>query len=276
MERISRGFRIVGASWQVLKADRELLVLPIISFLATALMAATFFFPVAMTMPDDGTVQIQHYLLMGVFYFIATFITVFFNAAVVAAAMIRLNGGDPTLSDGLRAAWSKVGKIAAWSLLTASVGLILRMLEERAGFLGRIVIAIVGAAWAAITFFVVPVLLFEPVEVVPGVKRSASLFRERWGEQFTGNVSIGMAMFLLLLPVLALTFMLFSASALVGIVFGVVAIGLLTSAGSAMSGIFNAALYKYATTGQVAAGFAPDDLSGAFKPKKDAGRGAWS
>lgn len=276
MERISRGFRIVGASWQVLKADRELLWLPIISFVATAVMAATFFIPVAFTMPDDGSVQIQHYLIMGVFYFVASFITVFFNAAVVAAAMIRLNGGDPTVKDGLRAAWAKRGKIAGWALLTATVGLILRTLEERAGFLGRIVIAIVGAAWAAITFFVVPILLFEPVEVMPGVKRSASLFKERWGEQFTGNVSIGLVTFIIALPLFALSVALGAASLALGIVFGVVAIGLLMAASTAMSGIFNAALYKYATTGEVAPGYTLDDLSGAFKAKGRDDRGAWS
>lgn len=276
MERISRGFRIVGASWRVLKADRELMWLPVISFLATAVMAATFFIPIGFTMPDDGTVQIQHYVIMGVFYFVASFITVFFNAAVVAAAMIRLNGGDPTVKDGLRAAWAKRGKIAGWALLTATVGLILRTLEERAGVLGRIVISIVGAAWAAITFFVVPVLLFEPVEVMPGVKRSASLFKERWGEQFTGNVSIGLVTFLVAIPLVLLAVGIGTAMPLLGIAFGVVSIGMLAAASSAMSGIFNAALYKYATTGEVAPGYTQDDLGGAFKAKDRDDRGAWS
>lgn len=268
MERISRGFSILGASWRVLKADRELMWLPVISFLATAMMAVTFFIPIYATNPDVDSMQIQHYVIMGVFYFTATFITVFFNAAVVAAAMIRLNGGDPTVGDGLRAARAKIGKIAAWSLLTASVGLILRALEERAGLLGRIVISIIGAAWAAVTFFVVPVLLFEPVDVVPGVKRSATLFKERWGEQFTGNVSIGFAVFLMAIPVLMITGLLAGISPVLGIAFGVVALGGLMAAGSAMSGIFNAALYKFATTGDVAPGFTADDLSGAFRPKR--------
>src|SRR5207237_6690384 len=91
------------------------------------------------------------YLILAAFYFCTSFIAIFFNAAIVGAATIRLQGGDPTLSDGLRLAWSHAGKIVAWAAVTATVGLILRSLEERAGLLGRIVLGIIGAAWSAIT-----------------------------------------------------------------------------------------------------------------------------
>jgi hypothetical protein len=207
------------------------------------------------------------YVLAFGFYFVTYFISIYFNAAVVGAAMKRLEGGDPTLADGLRAASSKLGKIAGWAAVAATVGLILRSLEERAGFLGRIAIAIVGAAWSAITFFVVPVLLFEEAGVGEGLKRSGRLFKERWGEQFTGTVGIGLAMFLIALPVIAVAALLYAVTPWLGIAFGVLAIGLLAAVGSALSGVFNAALYRYATKGEASGAFTAEDLNGTFRPR---------
>jgi hypothetical protein len=275
MERISRGFRLLGASWEVLKADRELMLLPVFSFLALLAVAGTLFAAAwGVGLPHNGeSPTVFHYFLIALFYFVSYFIGIFFNAAVVGAAMIRLNGGDPTLRDGIKAASDKIGKIAGWAAVAASVGLVLRALEERAGFLGRIVIAIVGAAWSAVTFFVVPILLFEPLGVVDSVKRSGSLFKQRWGEQFVGNVSIGLAMMILSLPVILLAVAIGAAVVPLGIAVGVLGMGILSAAGGAMSGIFNAALYRFATTGTASGPFSEDDLRGAFRPRRGRSRG---
>lgn len=270
MERVSRGFRLLRASWEVLKSDRELLLLPVMSFVCILAMAAVVFGIGAATgsFVKDQKFEAVDGVVLAVFYFLATFIAVFFNAAVVGAAMMRLQGGNPTVKDGLRLARSKVGKIAGWSALTATVGMILRILEERAGFLGSLVIALVGAAWGAITFFVVPVLLFEPLGVVNSVKRSAVLFKERWGEQFTGNVSIGLALFLIALPAIALGALLWMVFAPLGITVAVLAIGVLLAGGAALTGVFNAALYRYATTGQALGTFSSGDLQGSFRQRR--------
>src|SRR5688572_30560537 len=117
METIKRGFRLLGASWEVLKADRELLWLPIISFIFI-LIATLGIGGLAWLVGGDFTrrqsIEGLDYVWMFAFYFVAYFIGIFFNAAVVGAATIRLEGGDPTLKDGLRMAWSKRGKIAVW------------------------------------------------------------------------------------------------------------------------------------------------------------------
>ena len=272
METIRRGFRLLGASWEVLKADRELLWLPVISFIF--ILIATFGVGAfAWLVGGDFTEREQFpqgfdYVWLFAFYFVTYFIGIFFNAAVVGAATIRLQGGDPTVGDGMRLAWSKRGKIAGWAAVSATVGIILRSLEERAGFLGRIVIALVGAAWGAITFFVVPVLLYEPRGVFESIKRSGNIFKKRWGETFVGAGSIGIAMFLLMLPVAALAAALGAAWIPLGVMVGVLGIGLLVAIGSAMSGIFNAALYRYATTGETPGSFTEGDLAGSFKHKE--------
>ena len=271
METIRRGFRLLGASWQVLKADRELLVLPVLSFIFIMVASAGLGFLFWTGGAFEGDQQFPRgpvdYVFMFAFYFVAYFIGIFFNAAVVGAATIRLQGGDPTVGDGLRLAWSKKGKIAGWAAISATVGLILRALEERAGFLGRIVINIIGAAWSAITFFVVPVLLYEPRGVLQSVKRSGNIFKKRWGETFVGAGAIGIAAFLLALPLAAVVGALGTVSPVLAAIVGVLGFGILIAVSSALSGIFNSALYRYATTGQAPGSFSESDLNSSFKQK---------
>ena len=69
----------------------------------------------------------------------------------------------------------------AWALVSATVGIILHLIERRAGFLGRIATALVGGVWSLVTFFVVPVLVLEDKGVVDSVKESVSLIRRRPG-----------------------------------------------------------------------------------------------
>jgi hypothetical protein len=271
MERISRGFRLLRASWEVLRSDKELLVLPLISFILIALVTASL---AGAAWASGGlgrereSLQVVDYVFLGVYYFVAYFVGIFFNAAVVGAATIRLQGGDPTIRDGLSLASSKLGKIAGWAAISATVGLILRSLEERAGFIGDLIIGLIGVVWGAITFFVVPVLLYEPVGPIEGIKRSAGIFKKRWGEQFTGNVAIGLAMFLLGLPIILVAVGLGAISVPLGIVVGVLAIGTLVAVGSALSGVFQAALYRYATTGEAGGAFDQSDLQGSFRPRR--------
>ena len=271
MGRISRAFRLLGASWQILKSDKELLVLPALSLvciiIATASIAGAGW-AAGIRLEESYSPGPVDYVFLFLFYFVTYFIAIFFNAAVVGAATIRLQGGDPTLRDGLRMASKHVGKIAGWAVISATVGLILRTLSERAGIVGRIAIALVGAAWGAITFFVVPALLFEPVGVIDGIKRSGSIFKQRWGETFVGQGAIGLAMFLIALPLVGIGALLAMAAMPIGITFIVLAVAVISAVGSAVSGIFNAALYRFATTGEAGGAFAPEDLAGTFRPKR--------
>lgn len=277
-----RSFQLLGASWKVLNKDKELLVLPLLSLLCMVLAAIPLL---------GGVVSIGHltwnspsgthslnavqWLLLGIYYVAVYAIGIFFSSSVVAAATIRLQGGDPTLGDAFRVAFSKIHKILGWAVVAATVGLVLRALEQRASIFGRIAILLVGVAWGAVTFFVVPVVLFEDVGVFGSIKRSGALFKQRWGEQFVGNGSIGLALFLLMLiPVMAAIGIASAGAVALGVAVG--ALGLLAafSAGSVMSGIFNAALYRYATTGSVSGPFTENDLSGAFRPRRMRAGGA--
>jgi hypothetical protein len=271
MGRISRAFRLLGASWQVLRADKELLILPVISLLATVVVTAAiggFAWATGGLGRERESLTAIDYVYLAIFYFVTYFIAIFFNAAVVGAATIRLKGGDPSIRDGLRLASANAGKIAGWAAVSATIGLILRSLEERFGFLGDLVIGLIGAAWGAVTFFVVPVILYEPVGVIDSIKRSAGIFKQRWGETFVGSGSIGLAMFLVAIPILAVAAGLGALSVPLGIAVGVLGVVFLVAVGSALSGVFNAALYRYATTGETTGAYDPSDLNSSFRPKR--------
>jgi hypothetical protein len=276
MGAISRGFRLAKASWGVVRQDRELLWLPVLSFLCSLVVIVVFALgAVGIGIPDRGesTSPMLYVLAFGM-YVALSFVAIFFNAAVIGTAMQRLEGRDAKISEGIALARQHLGKIFVWAVITATVGMILRTLQERAGLLGRILIGIVGVAWNLITFFVVPVLLYEPVGVGESIKRSASIFRERWGEQFIGAGTIGLAMFLLSIPILLVGGALAAALPWVGVPLLVLALGVLIAVGAACTGVFNAALYRYATTGNASGAFTEDDLSGAFRPRHGGATGA--
>lgn len=270
MGRIERSFRLLGESLSVLRKDKELLVLPGVAFILQVAVAATFIAAAWRTGIGEPvpTLTTTHYLLLALFYFIAYFLSIFANAAVVACAMIRLNGGDPTIEDGLIAAGRRVKRILIWAAIAATVGLALRALEERLGRGGRILTAMAGVAWSVLTFFVVPVMVFEDARVGEAMTRSARLFKERWGETLTGTASVGLAIFILGLPFvpvvvgLAMQDKLAMAVGIAMVVFG--GLGVL---GAAVTGVYNAALYRYATTGEGGGPFTTGELQGTFQTR---------
>jgi hypothetical protein len=275
MGSVSRGFRLAKASWGVVKQDRELLVLPVISFFCSLAVMVVFGLGMwGIGLPAQGESPSPAIYVIGfVMYVALAFVTIFFNAAVIGTAMKRLEGQDAKISDGLELARKHIGKIFVWAVVTATIGMILRAIQERSGIIGRILLGIVGIAWTVLTYFVVPVLLFEPVGVRESIKRSASIFRQRWGEQFIGQATIGLAFFLLSIPVLVVGVIVSAAVPILGVPLLVIAIGVLMAIAAACSGVFNAALYRYATTGEASGAFSLDDMNSSFRPRKG-GRGA--
>jgi Family of unknown function (DUF6159) len=279
--RFSRSLDLARASWSVVRADKELMLLPVMSVIALLVVIGSFAVPVAVLGGwGDGAVSAEpgpgSWLAGLVFYVLAYFIGLFFNTALVGAAMIRMDGGNPTVADGLRIAWQRVGRIFGYACIAATVGLLLRMLEERVGWLGRLVVKLLGAGWTLASFLVVPVLVTRDVGPVEAVKESAGLLRETWGENLIGNVGLGLvfALAYVVLGVVCVGGILVAARlnlpALVAFVVLVVVIaGLVTAALQAtMQGIYSAALYRYATSHDASLpGFPPELMGQAFQSK---------
>jgi len=152
-ERLRIGWRLTKVSLGVLRKEKGLVLLPFLSFLITVAGWAILFITVLfLARPSEMLGAWFFYVGLAVVYFVTFFVSIYFNAAVMGAAMIRLNGGDPTIADGLKVARENIRRIAGWALLTATIGLILRAVSERFGGVGRIVAGVVGAAWNIVTY----------------------------------------------------------------------------------------------------------------------------
>lgn len=277
-QKISKSWDLVKASARVLASDKELVIFPIISAIATFLVSITFFLPMAFANVADavlGDSQVIVYLGLFVFYTVQYFVVFFFNTALVGAAMIRLRGGDPTVRDGFRIAFGRFGQILGYSLIAATVGMILKIFTDKSKGVGRAIVSLIGFAWNVATFLVVPVLAVENIGPLDAIKRSVSLLKRTWGEQIVGNFGLGaffgLVFFGLILAggagIAALAVLI--ESPIPAIILGallLIALVLLGLAQSTLNGIYTAAIYQYATEGQTTSNFQPEVIQNAFKP----------
>jgi hypothetical protein len=280
IERLKNSWELVKQSWGVLKQDRELAIFPLMAGIASLLVMATFLIPMVLagvfdSFVNNGEVGIFSYLVLFLFYIVSYFVTIFSNSALVGAALIRLRGGDPTVKDGLRIAREHIGQIFSYAVIAATVGLVLKMISERSGAIGKIVTGLIGLAWSLATFLVVPVLITEDLGPVDAIKRSGNLLKKTWGEQVAGNFGIGTIMGLVTFGAILLFVPLFivavSAES-VALIITIVALLLITLIvialiSSALSGIYAAAVYQYAITGKAGEFYDPSLLKDSFKTK---------
>ncbi len=281
-ERLTRSWQLVKASAAVLKQDRKLLLFPLVSSMAMLAVLASFAIPVmgwvvfgSRSGQTSAASSSTFYAIGFLFYLTQYFVIFFFNAALVGAAMIRLDGGTPTLSDGLRLAASKWTSILGYAAIAATVGVLLRAVAERVGFLGRIIVGLLGAGWTVATYLVVPVLVARDVGPVEAVKESTLILKRTWGENLVGQAGLGVAFSLIQVFVVTLGVALIVTAAAGGsailivlslvLTIGAVLLSFLVQ--GALSGIYAAALYRFATQNGNSQGFDTDALRGAFVVK---------
>ena len=290
MGSLSRGWMLAKMSLGVIKKDKEILVFPLISVVCTGIVAASFIFGAFMTgslsslASRDFSSLSSPIGIASLFsgYFLLYFITVYFNVALIGCATIRFEGGDPTVRDGFRTSNRNLKSILMWTLLAATVGVILRVIEQKVKDVGRIITGIVGLAWSVATFFAVPVLIYEKKPPLETIRRSAELFRRTWGEAIVGGLGIGLIFFLLgLAGVIPIILAVAVGSPLIGFVIALPYWLVLACVGSAADSALKAALYRYATKGKAAPGFGEETLSKPWgeqqkrSQRRSWGRGWW-
>jgi hypothetical protein len=272
-ESIGRSLALVKTSWDILMDDKKLLVFPVLSGIVSLFVILTFALPLLLTgsfMNNTGLGPIALYGLLFVIYVVSYFVVIFFNTALITCVNARLNGKEATINDGLSNATKHIGSIFAWALISATVGLILQVLEDNVGFIGQIAVALIGGAWSLVTFFVVPILILEDKGVVDSVKDSVSLIRKTWGESIVGGGSIFLV-FLVIGIVACLGIvgiMVVTGSFLLAVALFILVVAVLAVVASAMQGIFVTALYTYAKTGKAPTSFNKDLIENAFLPKQ--------
>jgi len=202
------------------------------------------------------------YVVAFLFYFCNYAVIIYFNSALIACAVIRFKGGNPTLGDGIRAANAALPQILAWAVVAATVGLILKIIESANERAGQFVAGLLGMAWSAVTYFVVPSLVIARLGPIEAFKRSAAMLKRTWGEALTANFGIGLIFFIIflfaLIPLLAAMALIgagANAGSTVLVVLGVLAVVVIlvtiSLISSALSTILQAAVYLYAAEGVV-------------------------
>jgi hypothetical protein len=262
----SDSWKLTKTAFGLIRQDRALLVFPLVAGVAIIGVLALFVLGILWTLPfllsGGGSATTYEAIALGMFlamYFVCSFISIYATAALVGAATLKLNGEQPTAADGWRIARAQLGKLLVWSLITATVGLVIQAVSRRlGGLVGVVAGAVGGATWAVVTYFMIPVLLYENDGAWTTIQRSAKLFISTFGRSIVSNLVVGLivAAGVIVAVVLAVA----GAFLYVGgsVVLGVVLIGLALAVGAifvligaAAEGILRAALYRYATTGKI-------------------------
>jgi hypothetical protein len=287
MNAFSRSWMITKLTFGVINKDRELLWFALLSFIFSALFGVAMIFPsIIPALMENGlsneSLEAYQYVILFLTYFGLAFIATFFNVCVVYTTKIRFEGGNATFGESIKFGFSRLSLIFQWSLLSASVGLLLRVLHQLASNLGKIgqvvatiLISLLGMTWSIVTIFVVPVLVYEGLGPIDAIKKSTQVIKKTWGESLIKALGLGLVQFLVFVILImasgALTFVLSSAFETAGLLIGLsVGILLLLLTGlvfTVASTIFNTALYVYANNNLIASGFNEEVVRGAFKQK---------
>lgn len=281
IDRVSRGWRLTKTAFRVLMSNKKLLLFPMLSLYGLALVLASFILPLILS---DGfrdvlnnqngqnlnqvASNVVYFLILFAFYFCNYFVIVFFNSALVACVLMHFNGEEPTVGDGFRAALGCLPQIFMWALVSATVGVLLRIIAERSGKLGQIIASLMGVAWGIMTYFVVPVLVVEKVGPFEAIRRSCRVMKKTWGESITANFGIGLILFFLniaaLLPLIICLLIGGVVAIIIGLTITVSLWLLLALVSSALNTIVIAALYQYAAENSVPKPFKEGSLVRAF------------
>lgn len=274
----SRGWLLVKESATVLKDNTSLIIFPVVSGICTIIVSASFFVPGFFLLNgtgDEAKINPVAYVLLFFFYLANYFVVVFFNVGLISCVRKIMHGQPTSFAEGMSDAWRNIGKIFSWAVISATVGVLLQalrsLLRDNLGWLGGLIAGLFGAAWSLVTLFVVPVMVFEGMGPIEAIKRSWSIFKKTWGENFVGQGSMGIIFFLLGLLGIApivLAIVTGTAALIIGaVLLAVIYWFILGIIFATLNGIFRMALYEYATTGQVSPLFSQQAIVSAFQAK---------
>lgn len=280
-EVFSRSWQITKLSFSVIKKDKELLTFPVLSGIFSLLFLVAIIFPALFLGPflEQG-VQGEwfEFVLLFLIYLGLAFIATFFNVATVYIVKSRFEGGDATFKSSLGFAFSKIHLIFAWSVVSAVVGLILRVIELIAqrirgagGTILQIIRGILGVAWSILTLFVVPVLVYKGLGPIDAIKESAATIKKTWGESLIREIGLGLVQTIFIIIGIIVFVLLgialsavFTYGLLVALFLGLIYVVLIILVFNIANTVYNTALYVYAQTGEIPDGFNSEVLANAF------------
>lgn len=280
IERVVHTQTIMSAAWDILKEHKTLLLFPLASSVTMILLTLSIVMPTVVGMITGASAASplfdNSYVASGVLfllYVVSYGISIFFNSALAFCVLQKLDGQQVSISEGLREAMACLSQIVGWAIVSATVGLLVKAVEERSGWIGSLVAKTVGMAWNVATFLVVPILVAEKKGPIDAVREAVQLFRRTWGENLFARIGFGVLYFLWSLPGL-LAFLIaigtLASHPIIAVIVMALAILYLPLLGlvfSTMSTIFDVVLYRYARLGTAAIGFDREVLKSCFVTK---------
>ena len=252
-DRLSNGWTLAMNSLKVLKENKQLIIFPVLSGISLVLIMGSFvlvFLGVNgwsdENIEDPGT--IGNYLYLFLFYLVNYFIVVFFNMGLIHCTRLYFRGEEVSINAGLRFSLSRIGTIFSWAVFAATVGTILRIIQEESGLIGKIITGIIGIVWNIATFFVVPVIAYEGLGPIAAFKRSSQLMKQKWGESLGATFSFGLIQFLaMIVLVIPLFFIGNMIHPIGGIALAIMGVFIIATIFSAAQTIFVSAVYHNIT-----------------------------
>ena len=272
-ERLSNGWTITMNSFTILKKNKQLIIFPVLSGISLILVMGSFItgtlavagWDVDYIQTDN---QLINYAVMFGFYFINYFIIVFFNMALIHCTKLYFAGEEISLSIGLKFSVSKIGAIVSWALFAATVGTILKIIQENTGIIGKIITGLLGIVWSVTTFFVVPIIAYENLGPIAAFKRSTRLMKQKWGESLSSTFSLGLIQLaVFLLAAIPIVFIAVYLNMLLGVGLGIMAAFLIFAVFSAAETIFISSVY-HNVTGNIDDHFNQQIVDSLFEGKK--------
>ena len=256
LDRFRTGWTLTKDSVDVIRDYPTLMVFPLLAGVTSAAFFVLFFVPLLVANLIGSGLE---YLVLFVLYFLTTFLSTYFASALVYAANEAFHGRDPDVLDCLRAVSDRLGPILVWSVISATVSVVLKGLEDSDSAIAGILSAVFAIGWSILTFFIVPVIVFEDVSVTSMFSRSGTAFRETWGESigagFGITLIVGVVGIVLALAALAVSVPVAAVFPGPGVLLAVLLLGAVVAFTYLLSqtvwGIAKTALYLYAVEGSV-------------------------
>lgn len=283
MGKFKASFTIVRESWLILKKDKEIIWFPVLSFIASLILILIFGYILFFTdlrnlnlfNGDNTTIKnIIEYFIYFIYYLLSFSVINYFLTGIYIIVQGRLNGQDLTFRDGIKGANQNFSKIIVWSLISSTVGLILKIISDKSRMVGKIIASLFGAAWNVLTYFSLPSLIIGQKSVIQSFKESAKIINNRWGEVIIIKFGLGLYFIVPIVMGVAISVFIIELNPVLKVIIPIMIILviyfiILIIIYSALNTIFKVVLYEYAKTGKIAEGFSPEIIKEAIQTKKE-------
>ena len=248
---IQRSINLVEICWILTGDHPKLLLAHAISLTASLLAGWVFIVPAYFhsTYP---------HALLGILLLLAlaSFGILIGNVVLIVGAQRILDGQTPSLREGFRVAASRLPQLIGWVIIAAIVGTVMKVIQgmiERISSIGGFLFGMAAElSWGLATYFVVPLMIIEGQGPIEAIRASTELAEKSWIREVLGDVSLGLAFLLFSIPGVLVAWFYPSGQILTLLYFIplFIAYGVTTS-------IYQAALYRFAMTGEVPQKFEP-------------------